>query len=120
MQALSPKYFLMLAALFLFLLPQALPAQNDMGKTNAITGCLQKGSEAGGFTLTGDDGKVWELKGKVDAAHVGHKVTVKGHELQRSQAEEAKAAPNEKQESDGKPYGDFQVSSLKMVSSTCQ
>src|SRR5215470_5735627 len=45
------------------------------GRQN-VTGCLQKGDEPGGFTLTGDDGKVWELTSSSDvnlADHVGHK-----------------------------------------------
>jgi len=45
---------------------------------------------------------------------------VKGHVLERSEAEEAKFADYEKQEAKGKAYADFQVSSLKMVSASCQ
>jgi hypothetical protein len=91
-----------------------------MSKTNSVTGCLQKGVEPGGFYITGEDGTMWELSGKVDAAHVGHKVTVKGHVLHRSQTEEAKFADYEKQEASGKPVADFQVTSLKRVSDSCK
>ena len=91
-----------------------------MSKTNTVTGCLQKGVEAGGFFIAGEDGTVWELSGKVDATHVGHKVTVSGHVLHRSKTQEAKFSDSEKQESNGKPYADFQVTSLKMVSDSCK
>ena len=106
--------------LFLIFCPGAVQAQDSTGNTNSVTGCLQKGIEPGGFFIAGEDGTVWELSGKVEAAHVGHKVTVKGHVLHRSKAEEAKFADYEKQEAKGKPYADFQVTSLKMVSDSCQ
>ena len=106
--------------LFLSLCPVAVQAQGEISKTNSVTGCLQKGVEPGGFFIVGEDGAMWELSGKVDAAHVGHKVTVNGHVLHRSAAEEAKFADYEKQEAKGKPYADFQVTSLKMVSDSCQ
>jgi len=99
--------------------PLAVPAQDGTSKTNSVTGCLQKGVEPGGFTITGEDGTVWELTGKVDAAHVGHKVTVSGHSVQKSKTDEAKLADDEKQEANGKPYADFRVSSLKMISESC-
>jgi hypothetical protein len=44
---------------------------------------------------------------------------VNGHVLHRSAAEEAKFADYEKQEAKGKPYADFQVTSLKIVSDSC-
>ena len=117
----NSKYSLWLIAILLLVLcPLATLAQESQGQTTSITGCLQKGVETGGFTIVGEDGKMWELFGKIDAKHVGHKVTLKGHELHLSPAKEAKHADNEKQESSGKPYADFQVNSLKMVSDSCQ
>ena len=87
----------------------------------SVTGCLQKGTETGGFFITGDDGKDWELTGtKVKlAGHVGHKVTVTGHELHKTEAQEKKTASNEKQESGGKEYADLRVTGLKMIADTC-
>ena len=110
---LIPLLLLMLGSL-------AAQAQDSMSKTSSVTGCLQKGVETGGFYIAGEDGTMWELSGKVDAAHVGHKVTVSGHVLHRSKIEEAKFADNEKQEANGKPVADFQVSSLKMISDSCK
>lgn len=106
--------------LSLMLWPHTNIAQDGAPKNHSVTGCLQKGAEPGGFYLNAEDGKMWELAGKVDAAHVGHKVTVHGHVLHRSAIEEAKYSDNEKQESSGKPYADFQVTSLKMLSKSCQ
>jgi hypothetical protein len=110
----------LIPVLLLILCPFEVQAQDSTSKTNSVTGCLQKGVEAGGFYIAGEDGKVWELSGKVDAAHVGHKVTVNGHVLHRSKVEEAKYADNEKQEASGQPVADFQVSSLKMISDSCK
>jgi len=116
---------LLTALLFLSLCPVLVQAQESMSKesmskAHSVTGCLQKGTEEGGFFIVGEDGKMWELSGKVDATHVGHKVTVDGHVEHRSKAEEAKVADAEKQEAGGKAFGDFHVTSLKMVSDSCQ
>ena len=92
------------------------------GPTVSATGCLQKGGEAGGYFITGADGKTWELSGtKVNLAdHVGHKVTVTGHQVQHSEEQEAKVEAHEKAEAGGSQYSDMHVSSLKMVSTSCQ
>src|SRR5882762_8367675 len=73
---------------------------------HSVTGCLQKGDEMGGFTITGKDGKVWELHGKkVDlSGHVGHTVTVTGSAANRSKAEEEKVEANEKKEEIGRAH----------------
>jgi hypothetical protein len=93
-----------------------------MQDTQTVTGCLQKGQETGGYTITGDDGKVWELSSKkVELAeHVGHKVTLTGHAAQASEAQEKEIANSEQQEANGKEHGDLRVTSLKMVSDSCK
>jgi hypothetical protein len=85
------------------------------------TGCVQKGEEAGGFTMTGQDGKIWELhSSKMNLAdHVGHKVTVTGHVEHKTKMQEAKMEKHETSEAGGKPYQDFAVTSMKMVSTSC-
>jgi hypothetical protein len=97
-------------------------------RTKTVTGCLEKGDEAGEFVITGDDSKKWELRSstvKLDE-HVGHKVTVtgaatrdtKGEEKQESKAEEKKEGKLEK--AAGKEeYGELRVTKLKMVSDSC-
>ncbi len=95
---------------------KAAPAKHN------VTGCLQKGDEMGGFTITGKDGKVWELHGKkVDlSGHVGHTVTVTGATSNMSKEDEEKVEANEKKEYGEKKHGDLRVSSLKMVSESCK
>ena len=89
--------------------------------TESVTGCLQKGGEAGGFALTSEDGKMWELQSKKVklAGHVGHKVTVTGSPAHHSKAHEEKMAQEEKKEAAGKEYSDLSVTSLKMISDSC-
>jgi len=94
-------------------------------KTMSITGCVNKGQETGGYFLKDDNGKMWELTdadAKV-ADHVGHKVTLTGMSTRESKSEEAKKATAEKAEAaevGGKHSGDFAVSSVKMISESCQ
>ena len=91
-------------------------------KTKSITGCVNKGQEAGGYFLKDDNGKTWELTdsdAKV-ADHVGHKVTLTGMSTKETKSEEAKIATAEKAEGNGKHSGDFRVSSVKMISDSCQ
>jgi hypothetical protein len=59
------------------------PEQKEMSSEGTATGCLQKGDEPNGFTLTGEDGKVWELRSSEVSLseHVGHKVTITGSPL---------------------------------------
>jgi len=112
--------FALFAALLLMARPAAAQTQSSSASPKSVTGCVTKGVEPHGFYIAGDDMN-WELAGKVDfAAHVGHKVTVTGHVLRRAAAQEAKYADSEKQEANGKKYGDFLATDLKMVSDTCQ
>ena len=73
---------LIVSTLYLSLCPTSLygaPQTGDTkgdngsaGSNQSVTGCLQKGDEPGGFTITGEDGKVWELQSKkVQLKHVG-------------------------------------------------
>jgi len=92
--------------------------------TKNVTGCLQKGHEAGEFSITGEDGKTWELSSKsikLDE-HAGHQVTVTGSARRESKAQEKAEEKKEGQmeKAVGKEeYGDLRVTDLKMVSETC-
>ncbi len=89
----------------------------------SVTGCLQKGEEPGGFVLTGDDGKTWELTsdgGTKLADHVGHKVTLTGTRIHESKNHEEKTEKDEKKEAAGKEHGDLKVDKLEMVSESCK
>jgi hypothetical protein len=89
-----------------------------------VTGCLQKGDEPGEWSITGEDGKTWELRSKTVKLdeHVGHQVTVTGSAKHESKAEEKAEGKKEGQmeKAAGKEaYGDLRVTDLKMVSETC-
>jgi hypothetical protein len=96
-------------------------SQDQMGgQAVSVTGCLKQGHETGGYYLTTKDGKIYELSGKEDfAKHVGHTVTVAGHETPMSKEDEAKMAEHAKMEAGDKPYADLHVTSMKHVSETC-
>ena len=101
-------------------------AQTADEKTPAeqvVTGCLQKGLEPGGFFLIAANNQHWELyqNSKVSLAdHVGQTVAVTGiFNPNRSAAQEGKSQPYEKKETGERKHGDFEVSSLKVVSQTC-
>jgi hypothetical protein len=89
-----------------------------------VTGCLQKGEQAAEFSITGEDGKSWDLSSttiKLDE-HVGHQVTVTGSAHRESKATEKAEEKKEGQveKAAGKEeYGDLRVTELKMVSETC-
>ena len=87
-----------------------------------VTGCLQKGIEPGGFALTGDDGKTWELtSGSSNLAdHVGHKVSITGSPIHESKKREEKMETNEKTEAAGKEYADLKVDKVEMISDSCK
>jgi lipid-binding SYLF domain-containing protein len=88
-----------------------------------VTGCLQQGGDAGEFSIIARDGKTWELHStsiKLDN-HLGHTVTVTGPRTHESKAQEQ---AEEKREgvvkaSSKEEYGNLAVTSLKMVSETC-
>ena len=91
-------------------------AKEKKGQTVTITGCVQKGEEADEFAIT-QDGKKYGLKSSSVklADHLGHQVTVTG-KITRApgQGEEG-----EKEEQGGE-YADVQVTTLKMISTSCQ
>ena len=119
--------------LSLILLPLAMFGQSgsasDMGQSGSsmssgqsvsATGCLQKGQENGGYYLTDENGKTWELTGKSLPSHVGHKVTVSGNLEPDSKSRESKKESMEKAEAGTNKYGDLHVTDVKMVSESCQ
>jgi|SRR2546429_476797 len=101
--------------------PITLTAQDKKAeKSQTVTGCLQKGDEAGEFAIKGEDGKTWGLRStsvKLDQ-HIGHQVTVTGSTTHETKAEEKKEGQVENAGSKAE-YADLTVTSLKMVSDTC-
>ena len=117
--------FWLIPILCLSLCPAALIAQTAAPETKAekshtVTGCLQKGDEAGEFSIKGEDGKTWGLRStsvKLDQ-HIGHQVTVTGSTTHETKAEEKKEGQVENAGSKAE-YADLTVTSLKMVSESC-
>ena len=108
---------------FFGLFPILLNAQDNMGMGKqgmSLTGCLKQGTDKGGYYIMAN-GKMYEVMahGMNLAEHVGHTVTVTGHTAKLSEAQEAKKEVSEKSEAGSSPYEDFQVTGLKMVSSSC-
>jgi len=85
---------------------------------------VQKGHEPGASSITGEDGKTWDVTSKsvkLDE-HVGHQVTLTGSARRESKAQEKAEEKKEGQveKAAGKEeYGDLSVTDLKMVSETC-
>jgi len=101
---------------------QGNPKPSTAPKT--VTGCLQKGHEVGEFSITGEDGKAWELSSKTVKLdeHVGHQVTVTGSAHRESKAQKKAEEKKEGQVENAaakEEYGDLRVTDLKMVSETC-
>lgn len=100
--------------------PVAQEPQKPASPDTTVTGCVQKGDQPGEVSITGEDGRIWELHsttGKLDE-HINHKVTVTGTVTRDTKAADKKAGEVEK--AAGKQeYGDLLVSSLTMVSKTC-
>ena len=102
---------------------KAAPQENQeksASKTKTVTGCLQKSDQPDQFSITGEDGKSWDLRSTTVklADHVGHQVTVTGSPTRETKAEEKKEGQVEnaagKQE-----LGELRVTGLKMVSQSC-
>lgn len=98
-------------------------AEKPAKGTITVTGCLQKGDEAGEFSIAGEDGKLWGLRSSTVKLedHVGHKVTVAGTASGESKAEEKKEKKEGEVENAAQKeeYRDLRVTSLKMISDTC-
>ena len=94
--------------------------EKSASKTKAVTGCLQKGDQPDQFSITGEDGKSWDLRSSTVklADHVGHQVTVTGSPTREAKAEEKKEGQvqnaGQKEE-----LGELRVTSLKMISQSC-
>ena len=114
---------LMVLIIFVALTATSICAVAQTPPEQTVTGCLQKGLEPGGFFLIAANNQHWELyqNSRVPLAdHVGQTVAVSGiFNPNRSVAQEEKSQPYEKQETGQRKHGDFEVSSVKVVSETC-
>jgi len=98
--------------------------QKPATASKTVSGCLQKGHERGELSITGEDGKTWDVTSnsvKLDE-HVGHQVTLTGSAHGESKAQEKVEVKKEGhvEKAAGKEeYDDLHVTDLKMVSETC-
>jgi hypothetical protein len=84
------------------------------GKNMTVTGCLQKGDEAGEYSIKSEDGKLYELHPSASldlSKHLGHKVTVTGSKMREK---------SEAKETGGAEAANLHVTNLKHISETCQ
>jgi hypothetical protein len=81
---------------------------------------LQKGDQPDEFSITGEDGKSWDLRSSTVklSDHVGHQVTVTGSPTRETKAEEKKEGQVQNAGQKGE-LGELRVISLKMVSQSC-
>jgi hypothetical protein len=91
---------------------------SEQANASSITGCLQRESGSGRYTITGSDGKKHELMTSDRSIrmedHVGHRVTV------QTASETGGDRANTNASRGAGPTGELNVTSLTMVSSTCQ
>jgi len=115
----SRKMVYWLAPVLVFAIcPSFAQAQKEKkGQIVTVTGCVEKGEAADEFAIT-QDGKKYGVKStKVKLAdHLGHRVTVTG-KITRASGE---GEEREKEEEGGGEYADVQVTSLKMIRTSCQ
>ena len=85
-----------------------------------VTGCLEKGAKPGDVTITGTDGKSYDLQSDSVklAEHIGHQVAVTGTASPETKAAEKKEGQVEKASST-EAIGNLSVTDVKMISKTC-
>ena len=85
-----------------------------------LTGCLKKNAATGGYSVSDENGRTWELSSKkVDLSkHVGHVVSVSGHPMPVPKAPEGKSEAGQKAEGGNQPLG-LDVVELTMISNSC-
>lgn len=110
-------------AVGMYMVPTSGAQETAASGKMSVTGCLQKGDEAGEFSITGQDGKTYGLRSKTVnlSKHLGHKVTVTGtlrpesEEKEKGEAKENRSS----EKSEAAEAGDIRVTNLKMVSEKC-
>ena len=87
----------------------------------SITGCLQNGDEAGEYSMKTSDGKMYGLTSRRVPLkeHVGHTVMLRGYIVPESAEKPEKGEPRETKSAAPADI-DMTVTSLKMMSETCQ
>jgi hypothetical protein len=86
----------------------------------AVTGCLKRGGESGGYYISDRNGTTWKLtSSSVNLAeHVYHSVIVTGKPIANPQQQGNNQAGGETEEG-SKPQPSLRVLTLKMLSPSC-
>ena len=85
-----------------------------------VTGCLKKSAATGGYYVSDEQGRTWELTSKkVDLAkHIFHTVSVSGHPSSGPQTPEGKSEQGRTPEGGSQRFA-LDVTELEMVSNSC-
>jgi len=85
-----------------------------------VTGCLKKSGATGGYYVSDQQGRTWELTSKkVDLSkHIFHVVSVSGHPSVGPQTPEGKSEQGQTPEG-GSQHFALDVTELEMVSNSC-
>jgi len=97
--------------------------QKPVSHVKTVTGCLHKGDKPGEFSITGEDGRSWDVRSsslKLEQ-HFGHEVTVTGNVAREPRAKENKEGKEGQVEKAAsvEEYGELSVTRLKMIRDTC-
>lgn len=102
-------------------------ARSKAGKAETLTGCLQKGTEPNEpneFQLKTTNGQIYGLTSNTVklADHVGHEVTVTGHQIKEkgTTGTGANTGATATTPTPSNEVMDINVTKLKMVSNTCR
>lgn len=123
--AISIVALLVLAGTATLVTAQETTKKKTHQKTRTLTGCLQKGEDANEYNFTSKSGSTWEVKSDTVelAPHVGHTVTLTGavsHAELHGMKEDVKGEAKEHgMDKNAKEHGHLTVTSLKMVSDSC-
>jgi hypothetical protein len=87
----------------------------------ALTGCLKRNSATGGYSISDQNGTIWELKSSTVnlAEQVNHSVTVTGKPLSASQQQGSSSQPSGNTQAENKPQYTLRVLSVQMLSPSC-
>ncbi len=85
-----------------------------------VTGCLKKNAATGGYYVSDEQGRTWELTSKkVDLSkHIFHVVSVSGHPSAGPQNQEGKSGQGQTPEGGNQRFA-LDVTELEMVSNSC-
>jgi hypothetical protein len=86
----------------------------------AVTGCLKRSAEAGGYSISDQNGTTWKLTSSAVnlAEHVNHSVMVTGKPIATA-PEQGSNGQAAKTEDGGKPLPGLRVLTLKLLSPSC-